>query len=106
MVYYQQHKLMEDNQMDSVGSANGCQGGGGILKELIDSPMAPHNKLANAKKGGKGGDKDKGCGEGGVGEAGGCEPKHHHHHHHNHNQGNGGGAFIMVGNFAGNLLGG
>ncbi len=97
--------------MDSVGSANGCQGGGGILKELIDSPMAPHNKIKDKKGGGgKKGNKDKECGEGGVGGvggAGGCQPGHEqHHHHHHHNQGNGGAAFIMVGNIAGGLLGG
>ena len=96
--------------MDSVGCAGGAQGGGGILKELIDSPMAPHNKIKDKKGGGGKKNKDKECGEGGVGGvggAGGCQPSHdQHHHHHHHNQGNGGAAFIMVGNIAGGILGG
>lgn len=69
--------------MDSVsgsGSSGGGGGIGGVLKEIIDSPMAPHNKIKDKKNGG---------GKKGGGDKGG-----------------GGGAAGMIGNVAGSILGG
>ena len=75
--------------MDGVSGCGGGQesggGIGGILKELMDSPMAPHNKIKN-KKGGK-----KGGGGGGKKGGGGDQ--------------GGGGACSMIGNIAGGILG-
>lgn len=75
--------------MDGIGGSCESGGGGGIggiLKELIDSPLAPHNKIKQKKSGGG----KKGGGGGKKGGGGGdC----------------GGGAAGMIGNICGGILG-